>query len=82
MSSRVDYCNSPDQLSYIEERENYSSPGFFTRVGFKVLLVVFKALHGISPKYIADLLISDRPTLIFFITDTNYLHVYVTDMQN
>ncbi len=44
--------------------------------------MVFKALHGISPKYIADLLISDRPTFIIFITDTNYLHVYVTDMQN
>ncbi len=29
-----------------------------------------------------DLQSSDRPMFYFFITDTDYLYVYVTDMQN
>ncbi len=50
--------------SYKEERERITpvlvSLHWFPvefRILFKFLLMAFKALHGISPKYIADLLI-------------------------
>ncbi len=51
-------------------------------IGFKVLLMVFKALHGIFPKYIADLLIPYKNTRISRSSNQMILHVPKTRLKS
>ncbi len=70
-------------LTRTKKRENYSSPGFFTLVAcFLVLLMVFKALHGFSPKYIAELLIPYQNSRNLRSSNQMILHVPKTRLKS
>ncbi|KAF7645782.1 hypothetical protein LDENG_00198230 [Lucifuga dentata] len=54
ISSRLDYCNV--RYSAVADSERCCSA-----IDFKILLLVFKALHGQAPSYIWDLLTLHEP---------------------